>query len=289
MDRLTTFLLLFALVGVFVFFAPPENQFLVILGALLSWLLAAGAFYLKWLTLDAVPSATLVGTVVLGLGELPMAGLLLIFFLSSSLISRLPLFRSHTPIPASAGREERMHRRPPAGEGRRTGSQVWANGFWPVVCLMLLHMTGERIFIACAVAALAAATSDTWSTELGTRRMPGRTWSVKGFRPVSPGSDGGISLAGTLAGLAGSAMLAGAGAWFYSLNLVWFFIIFSSGFLGCLVDSLLGATSQDSVLLDFPVPFAERPWTLGIDNNAVNWMATGIASLLALILNGIYL
>lgn len=289
MDRLATFLLLFALVGVFVFFAPPENQFLVILGALLAGLLAVIAFYLNWLTLDGVPAAMLVGTVAFGLGELPMAGLLLIFFLSSSLISGLPLFRAGPPAPASAEREERLRRRPPGREGRRTGSQVWANGFWLVVCLMLLHVTGERIFIACAVAALAAANSDTWSTELGTRRMPGRTWSIAGLRPVPPGSDGGISVAGTFAGLAGSALLAGAGAWFYSLNLVWFFIIFSSGFLGCLFDSLLGATSQDSVSYEFTLPFMERPWTLGIDNNAVNWLATGIASLSALILNGIFL
>ncbi|MDZ7773926.1 MAG: DUF92 domain-containing protein [Balneolaceae bacterium] len=289
MGRHTTYLLLFALVGVFVFFAPPENQFLVILGALLSVILAVSGFYLNWLTLDGVPAATLVGTVSFGLGGLPMAGLLLIFFLSSSLISGLPLFRGDPPAPASAEREERLRRRPPGREGRRTGSQVWANGFWLVLCLLLLHVTGEHLFTASAVAALAAATSDTWSTELGTHRMPGNTWSLTSLRPVPAGSDGGISLPGTLAGVAGSALLAGAGTWFYSLNLVWFFIIFSSGFLGCLFDSLLGATSQDSLTLEFPMPFTERPWSLGIDNNTVNWLATGFASLWALILNGIYL
>jgi uncharacterized protein (TIGR00297 family) len=69
-----------------------------------------------------------------------------------------------------------------------------------------------------AVAPLVAKTMDTVSSEIG-KAVGGSTLSLKTFRKVPPGSEGGVSLAGTLAGMAAAAGLAagvvplGWGSW----------------------------------------------------------------------------
>lgn len=269
MDRLTNFILLFLLVAVFVFFATPESRFLIIVGALLSLPAAVIGFFARWLTLDAVPAATLAGSCALGLGGFPMAFLLLLFFLSGSLLSRLPGLRP-----------EVREREGPAE--RRDGEQVWANSFWMVIPLMLGTVFPADLFLAGGIACLAAATSDTWATELGSRRLPGATWNIRDLQRVTPGADGGISLAGTASGLLGSAVIAAAGSWIYSLNFTHFFIIFLTGFSGCLFDSYLGARFQRGALFSFAGEGAKST----MDNNTVNWTATGAATIATLIING---
>ncbi|MDB5048935.1 MAG: Protein of unknown function transrane [Fibrobacteres bacterium] len=57
------------------------------------------------------------------------------------------------------------------------------------------------------VAPLIAKTMDTVSSEMG-KALGGRTVSLRSFRSVPPGSEGGVSLAGTLCGLAAAAAMA---------------------------------------------------------------------------------
>ena len=60
--------------------------------------------------------------------------------------------------------------------------------------------------LVCA-APLIAKTMDTVSSEMG-KAIGGRTFSLRTFRSVAPGSEGGVSLAGTLSGLAAAALMA---------------------------------------------------------------------------------
>ena len=55
-----------------------------------------------------------------------------------------------------------------------------------------------------AYSSIAFATSDTWASEIGGNRIKGKTWSFDGFKQVPPGTDGAISVAGTLAAVAGA-------------------------------------------------------------------------------------
>src|SRR5699024_7221156 len=93
------------------------------------------------------------------------------------------------------------------------------------------------------LASVAVATADTWATELRSNKSDA-TFLVTTRELVAPGTDGGVSLQGTVWALAGSAFIATLSALFFLLPLLFFFCIFIAGFLGCLLDSYLGAAFQ---------------------------------------------
>jgi uncharacterized protein (TIGR00297 family) len=64
----------------------------------------------------------------------------------------------------------------------------------------------HRALLVC-IAPLIAKTMDTVSSEIG-KAVGGKTISLRSFRLVAPGTDGGVSLAGTLCGLAAAACMA---------------------------------------------------------------------------------
>ncbi|HNX18642.1 MAG TPA: DUF92 domain-containing protein [Acidobacteriota bacterium] len=92
--------------------------------------------------------------------------------------------------------------------GRRGARNVWANGGAALV-FAFLSATAEpaSVFMLAAVAALAAATADTLASEIG-QAFGRRTVLITTFRPCPRGTDGGVSLAGTLAAAGGAALFA---------------------------------------------------------------------------------
>jgi uncharacterized protein (TIGR00297 family) len=66
---------------------------------------------------------------------------------------------------------------------------------------------GSRAALLVCLAPLVAKTMDTVSSEIG-KAIGGRTISLRSFRPVPPGDEGGVSVAGTLAGLAAAGAMA---------------------------------------------------------------------------------
>jgi uncharacterized protein (TIGR00297 family) len=120
-----------------------------------------------------------------------------------------------------------------------------------------------------SAAALAEAAADTASSECG-EALARRAYLITGLRRVEVGTDGGISLPGTLAGILASfliAALAASSGWIASRHVS---VIAVAGFLGTLFDSLLGAT-------------LERRRMIG--NNGVNFASTVSAAIIALLLN----
>ena len=116
------------------------------------------------------------------------------------------------------------------------------------------------------LAALAEAAADTVSSELG-QVLSGHPRMITTFRKAEPGTDGAISVAGTLAGIAAAGMVSAAGAW--ALNGGWSAVAVSwtAGVFGLFFDSLLGATLE------------RRGW---INNDAVNFLSTASAAGFAL-------
>jgi uncharacterized membrane protein len=92
--------------------------------------------------------------------------------------------------------------------------------------------------------AMAAVNADTWATEIGVlSKHPPRL--ITTWQTIDHGASGGITLLGTAATIAGSALIALFAGIFTPPNFnVIFFIVTLSGLLGSLFDSLLGATVQ---------------------------------------------
>ncbi len=148
----------------------------------------------------------------------------------------------------------------------RTASQVVAN--LGAAGLIAVLAPGTALWLTVCVAALTEATADTVSSELG-QVYGGRPFLLTNFRRVPPGTDGAVSLAGTLAGVAGAAILLLVAAW--SLPLAWreIWIAFAGGIAGLFADSLLGATVE------------RRGW---LGNDLVNFFSTILAALFAAVL-----
>jgi uncharacterized protein (TIGR00297 family) len=115
------------------------------------------------------------------------------------------------------------------------------------------------------IAALAEAAADTVSSEIG-QILGGRPRMMTTLRAVDPGTDGAISLSGTLAGVFASGMVAALGTWALRGNPSFFTVSCTGGIFGLLFDSLLGATLE------------QRGW---LNNDAVNFLSTASAAAFA--------
>lgn len=210
-----------------------------------------------WLSLGGALAALAVGTLVaIGLGWAGLA-LLCAFFLSSTLLT--------------------------TGGGRRRAGQVVANG--GVAAAAALLAPGHPAWTAAFAGALAAATADTWSTEIGTRSGREPRLITTGD-PVAAGTSGGVTWLGTAAGTAGAAFIA-ATATLLALARPWgAAMVGIGGCAGCLADSLLGATLQARYRCptcgaagETPRPCCGRSPTLAgglrwMTNDTVNFLAT---------------
>lgn len=223
------------------------------------WLLAGGVTLifalLAWLARGVNWSGALAGSAiafVLSAREIKMFYLLLAVFAVTLVATRVGTSRKQQLLAAESA------------DGR-SASQVIAN----------LGIAGAIVALAppswtvLAIAALAEAAADTSSSEIGLA-FSGRTVLITTWRPVSPGVDGGVSLRGTAAALAGAAIIALSAR---ALGLVpahQAAIVIYAGFLGALVDSLLGA-------------LLEKPGLL--NNDLVNLLSTGAAVAIAWVLS----
>lgn len=134
--------------------------------------------------------------------------------------------------------------------GPRDAWQVAANGGVATACAVaagLLTRGHSTSHVAFALfwafsGAYAAATADTWSTEIGSA-FGGTPRAIVGWQRVAPGESGGITPLGTLAMLAGAAWI--GFLWAipqHSWKALWIVVV--AGSAGALCDSLLGATLQ---------------------------------------------
>jgi uncharacterized protein (TIGR00297 family) len=152
------------------------------------------------------------------------------------------------------GRKKKQRRGVAEARSGRRASQIVANLGVAALCALIGRYDG-------CIAALAEATADTVSSEIG-QAVGGSTWMLTTLRRVPSGKDGGASLAGSMAGIAAAAVVVAAGSLHHAL---WpdKALVFAAACAGLFFDSLLGATLE------------QRGW---LGNDLVNFSSTLFAA-----------
>ncbi len=221
-------------------------------------LAAAGlAYALGTVDLSGVLHGTLLGSVIwLSLGG-PGFLILLLFFVLGSAATRL-------------GRRTK-EREGTAQEqgGRRGAAHAWANTGAPAIFAVLAFAAprGNALFQLAFVASLATAAADTLGSEIG-QAFGRRTFLITSFRPVPRGTDGAVSLEGTLAGIAGSLLVGLVGWWVGLIGPAGVGIVVVAAFVGTTLESYVGAASTRMTL---------------VNNEAQNFLNTLVGGLAAIL------
>ncbi|MEI6291632.1 MAG: DUF92 domain-containing protein [Chloroflexota bacterium] len=207
----------------------------LLVGFLFAIIVSLAAYRAHSLNRSGALAATLIGTIIFGIGGWQWALLLLTFFISSSLLTR-----------AFKKNKSTLNEKFSKG-GNRDAGQVFGNGGLAAIFAAAHYFfpTAPWVWLAFS-ASLAAVNADTWSTELGVLNPHPPRMITNPAKVVEKGTSGGVSLVGTLAALGGSALIGILAAFFPPSDLPWTIgiVITLAGFLGSLFDSLLGATVQ---------------------------------------------
>jgi uncharacterized protein (TIGR00297 family) len=151
---------------------------------------------------------------------------------------------------------------------RREGRNAWqvlANLAVAALGSLVFSATGNRVWLVAALAALTEAATDTVASEIGQYRGADALF-ITTWKRVPAGTDGGITIPGSAAGMAAGLVIAAVAVVGGILPQSQFWIPVAAGFAGMLIDSILGATLQC------------RGW---ISNQTVNLYATLAAAALA--------
>ncbi len=180
--------------------------------------------------------------------------LLMTFFVLGSLATKLGYRRK-----ADAGLAQE-------GGGRRAARHALANTGVATLAAVFAAITPFReLYLFAFAGAFATALADTLGSEIG-QLMGRRTFLVTTLRPVPRGTEGAISLEGTIAGAIGALLVGclGFAAGFFG---PWgIAVVATAAVLGSLLESVIGATLEKRAMLD---------------NESVNFLNTLIGAVLA--------
>lgn len=233
-----------------------EPEFLrgAAIGMAVNVLLAGLAYAAKSVNVSGAVAGWLVGSVIwafLGWGGFL---LLLAFFVLGSAATKLGYSKKAA---AALAQEE---------GGRRGARHAIANAGVALVCAVLALTTPYPILFGLAfAAAFATAASDTAGSEIG-QLYGRRAYLPTSFRRVPPGTDGAVSVEGTVAGILASLVLGVLGAVVGLYPWVGVAVVAVAAFVGTTLESILGATLESRGLLD---------------NEAMNFLNTLVGALVA--------
>lgn len=201
-------------------------------------------------------SAILIGTVITAAFGLQGFALMAGFFLVGSTVTKLGYAKK-----ASLGIAQ-----------EKGGARGWRNAFANGGIPALLAMGGllsqgplQTAYLIAYAAAVATAAADTCSSEIG-KAYGKRTFLITTFRTVPAGTEGAVSLEGTLGGLFGALFIASLGVLTGLFGAQGALIVTIAGFLGALAESVIGTVAE------------KRGW---LDNHALNALNTAIGAAFA--------
>jgi len=267
---------------------PVEQNLIFTFGIGLALLVAVVSYYFHFLSGSGAVATFLLGAIVFGTGRWEFSLPILLFFLLSSLLSKI-------------GRKWKQKFADSFQKGgRRDLGQVLANGGVAGVIMLLWNYFPDDVWYFAFVGSIAAVTADTWATEIGVfSKISPR--DILTFKQVPPGTSGGVTFLGLAGGLLGSCIIVLTGSFvtrrydFITPAVALFAFIVGAGLLGSIVDSIIGATVQAQYRCPSCGKITEKrehcqgnPTTLVsgyrlIDNDMVN----GICALSGAVISGI--
>lgn len=257
-------------------------QFLIGFG--LSFLVAFLAYKKHSLNQSGFITATLLGTIIYGFGTYVVWSALILFFISSSLLTKL---HEKKVKDASSGRNY---------------IQVLSNGFVAAMFSVFFYYSFNELFMVAAIISIASCNSDTWASEIGVLSR-GKTYSILTFKEVPKGVSGGVSKLGTLASFLGALFIGLSFIFLYwssplfNNSKIWmyFSVITLGGFIGCLIDSYMGILVQAKYKGERTGKYTEKAFlenekvilTSGlawITNDAVNFISGFISTAVSMLI-----
>lgn len=221
------------------------NQGNLIISCLIIVVLVVGSTKARVLDSSGVAAAVFVGLTVGVLGHWIWLLILLSFLASSHLATKWKF------------EEKKARNMSESDDGHRSWMNVIANGGIPTLIATLAFLTENwELGIWVFGAAVAVATSDTFASEFGC--LDDNVRMITNFKKCEAGINGGFSRTGQLAALLGAAIMSVLTliAWLATndsasmdLGIQNSIAVLIIGFLGCQIDSLLGALFENRGLL----------------------------------------
>lgn len=208
------------------------NLPLLLLSLCLAAVIAAGAYFLRSLTLSGGIAAFFIIAVSLYFGSYGCFTVLVASFFVIAMAGKLVKKRSAA---VTAGINEK--------EGARDAVQVLVNGAPAAVSAILLFITKETGFAFAFFVAIGEALSDSLASDVGVLSKS-EPRDILTLRKVPRGTSGGVSPLGTLSALAGAFFVAAVSVFFYGFSPVTLPLIVLFTMAGVFLDSLIGARLQ---------------------------------------------
>lgn len=207
-----------------------------LIGGFFSIIIAGLAFKKKSLDLSGFIGATILGTLIYTFGGVCFYTIMMVFFISSSVLTKIK----------NENKLEDIYEKDKKG---RSYIQVLANGGVGLILSYIFYKTNNDMYYLIYCISFAAANADTWASEVGVLSTKNPV-SLITFKKVKRGESGGVTFLGTLASFMGASLI----AIFFVIGylnigngdkLVYYFTIcIVLGFLGSIIDSILGETIQ---------------------------------------------
>ncbi|ACK73255.1 protein of unknown function DUF92 transmembrane [Gloeothece citriformis PCC 7424] len=233
-----------------------------LIGSILNAILLAIAFIApkKLLTPAGYFHAWILGVLVWGTLGWRGYAVVMFYFLVGSTVTRIGM--------AEKEKEGIAEKR----SGQRGPENVWGSALIATICAIVtlfVEPSGQHLLILGYVASFSTKLSDTTASEVG-KAYGKRTFLITTLQPVPRGTEGAVSLEGTLAGVVASvaiAVLAWAIGLIDIIGIVWCIV---AAFVATNLESLIGATLQ-----------SKWDW---LSNEIVNIINTFIGAVVAILL-----
>ncbi|HEX8548602.1 MAG TPA: DUF92 domain-containing protein [Cytophagaceae bacterium] len=259
---------------------------------LFSLSVGALSYYKKSVSKSGLAALVISSALFIWLDHLPLLFILFFMFLSSSLLTK---YKKELKSEVE---------KVVAKTGPRDYVQALANLGVATIIMLIFAVYHSDVILACFIGSVAAANADSWASEIGglSNRKP---VSIVTFKHVEKGISGGVTLLGLIGGILGSLFISALALATlhvfsaYSGNYILLFISTAfAGFIGCILDSYLGATLQ-ALYKNQKDEYTENPMGAqlakgirGINNDMVNFLTTlssaGVAGLIFILIQKLF-